>query len=123
MKRIIDFNQSRLSRAERQEQFRNATEDLMTLLEKYRATIPEEFMTFLLALAASEQAIHYANQANSAEVGLDFLGQMAETAEQLYEIHLRQPGEKVEPMSIGPSGTRSGQIVEFERKSIRRPVD
>lgn len=114
MERIIDLNQSRRSREDRQEQFRNATEDLMALLEKYRSSIPEEFMTFLLALAVSEQALYYAGESNSAKTGHFFLEHLSQTAEQLYEIHLRQPGEKIDPLSIKKSA-QPGQVVDFTR--------
>jgi chorismate mutase len=120
MERIIDLNQSRQVRQDRQEQFRSATEDLMDLLEKYRNTIPEEFMTFLLALAVSEQAIYYANKANTAKAGQFFLEHLSHTAEQLFEIHLRQPGEKIDPMAMKTT-TQQGQVVDFSRQSARQP--
>lgn len=122
MERVIDINQSRQVRQDRQEQFKCATEDLMDLLEKYRKTIPEEFMTFLLALAVSEQAIFYANEANSPQAGQFFLEHLAHTAEQLFEIHLRQPGEKLDPMNIKPP-KQQGQVVDFIRENACRPVD
>jgi hypothetical protein len=122
MERIIDLNQSRRTREDRQEQFKNATEDLMALLEKYRSSIPEEFMTFLLALAVSEQALYYAGQANSAKTGHFFIEHLSQTAEQLFEIHLRQPGEKIDPLNIKNS-TQQGQVVDFVRRGAGSPIE
>jgi hypothetical protein len=122
MERIIDLNQTRQVRMDRQEQFRSATEDLMGLLEKYRSTIPEEFMTFLLALAVSEQAIYYSGEANSPKAGQFFMEHLSHTADQLFEIHLRQPGEKVDPMAM-KSSSQQGQVVDFSRQGARQPID
>lgn len=120
MERIIDLNQSRQAREERQEQFRVATEELMTLIERYRTTIPEEFMTFLLALAVSEQAVFYANEENSAKAGYFFLEHLSQTAGQLFDIHLRQPGEVTDPATLKTTCSQIGQILDFTRQQNRQ---
>jgi hypothetical protein len=60
MDSIIDLTQSRKARHERGENFRNAAKDLLTLIETQRQFMTEEFMTFLIAMAVSDQALHYA---------------------------------------------------------------
>lgn len=122
MDRIIDINQTRQERLERQEQFRKAAEDLMNLLEHHRETIPEEFMTFLLSLAISEQAAYYANQANSNEAGYSFLDQLQNTAEQLFNVQLRSLDEAGTRPPL-KSCSKSGRIISFLRQKVGQPLD
>lgn len=109
MDSIINLAQSRKARQERGEQLSNAASDLLALLNRQRESISEEFMTFLVAMAVSDQAIQYA-KAGDRSSGSQFIEQLFTTAQQLFETHYR-------PDCRVPVPVQSGYVLEMSRPS------
>jgi len=99
MKRIIDLAQSRKARHEKGGLFRDTGREVLELLEARRRQMTEEFMTFLIALAVSDQAIHYAGEARDRKAGLRFIDNVFNTVRQLFETHYLSDKPKAVPES------------------------
>jgi hypothetical protein len=115
MDSIIDLTQSRKARHERGENFRNAAKDLLTLIETQRQFMTEEFMTFLIAMAVSDQALHYATVADNKKAGLNFIDHLFTTVRQIFETNY--PGHpEVRARSMGRGNdASSARVVEMPR--------
>jgi hypothetical protein len=111
MDRILDLTESRKAKSEKNELFRDAGQELLSLLEQQREDIPEEYLTFLLALAVSDQALHYAAEAQSRQAGLQFMENLLVTARQLFETHA--PETRRKPRSSVRTDGTPGRILEF----------
>jgi hypothetical protein len=121
MDRILDLAESRKAKVEKTEQFREAGDDLLTLLERQRDAIPEEYLAFLLALAVSDQAMHYATVAKNKEAGHAFMENLFTTARQLFETHYPQPRK---PSRV-PFRTEAspGRVLEFPPGDADDPLE
>ncbi len=133
MDRIIDLTESRKAKLEKNEQFRDAASELLSLLDGQRERIPEEFMTFLLALAISDQAMFYDSQNPEAggarhpgsrpASGSPFLEELFVTVRQLYETQY-PPGRKpTAAPPLPPPAPRTGQVIEFPTDNTPTPLD
>ncbi len=115
---VVDLAESRKARNEKSETVREASKELLMLLERQRPHLPEEFMTFLLAMAVSDQAIDYTEKAGDKKAGLDFIENLFITARQLFETYY--------PNQIRAVNTRmrsekaSGQLVQLAEKAAER---
>jgi hypothetical protein len=113
MDSIVDLTESRKARSERSELFRTSAKDLLMLLERQRTQISEEFMTFLLALAVSDQALHYSDENRNPHAGQSFLDNLFNTAQQIYETHSQQDDNLPKRTSSQSSG---GRVLDFMRE-------
>ena len=107
---IVDLAESRKARSEKSEQLREAATSLLVLLERHRAHISEEFMAFLLAMAISDQALHYAQQGHGKQAGDQFLDNLFNTARQLFDAHY-PPVAEMENKSRHEES--SGRVLQF----------
>ncbi|WP_303673760.1 hypothetical protein [Vampirovibrio chlorellavorus] len=85
MDSVVDLAKSRQARNEKNEHVREASQDLLALLDHHRRHLPEEFMAFLLAMAISDQAIQLSEAQGDRQTGQDFLEEVFSTARQLFE--------------------------------------
>lgn len=85
MDSVVDLAKSRQARNEKNEHVREASQDLLALLDHHRRHLPEEFMAFLLAMAISDQAIQLTETQGDRQTGQDFLEEVFSTARQLFE--------------------------------------
>jgi hypothetical protein len=103
MDTVVDLAESRKAKSEKSKQLRQAAKELLTLLEQQRQDISEEFMTFLLAMAISDQALHYVEKAQQWQAGEEFIENLVETTRQLFEangpVERRATGFKAKPES------------------------
>jgi hypothetical protein len=111
MDSIVDLAESRKAKTEKSEQFRHASKDLLILLERQRVSISQEYMTFLLAMALSDQALYYATVAGQKKAGSDFIENLFNTTQLLYDAHFPGPvrTENTKVKAEGPSG----QVLPF----------
>lgn len=84
---VVNLAESRKARNEKSEQVREASRELLALIEKQRPHLPEEFLTFLMAMAVSDQAMHYTEEAGDKKAGLEFIDNLYQTARQLFEAY------------------------------------
>lgn len=87
MDSVVDLAKSRQARHEKNENVREASQDLLALLDHHRRQLPEEFMAFLLAMAISDQAIQLTDAQGDRQDGQAFLEEVFSTARQLYEAY------------------------------------
>jgi hypothetical protein len=87
MDSVVDLAKSRQARNEKNEHVREASQDLLALLDHHRRHLPEEFMAFLLAMAISDQAIQLTEAQGERQTGQAFLDEVFSTARQLYEAY------------------------------------
>jgi hypothetical protein len=87
METVVDLAESRKARSEKNQQLRQAANDLLTLLEQQREEISEEFMSFLLAMAISDQAMFYAEKTQQWQAGERFIENLVTTTHQLFDTH------------------------------------
>lgn len=85
MESIIDLSRGRKARHEREEYFRDAAKTLLLMLEGQRQYLTEDFMTFLMAMAVSDQALAYAEEAGNKKAGLAFIEHLLTTTQQIFE--------------------------------------
>jgi hypothetical protein len=121
MDSVVDLAESRKAKTEKSEQFRDAARDLLLLLEQQRHHISEEFMTFLIAMAVSDQALHYAQESDNKKDGNAFIDNLFNTARQLFETHYAGGG-KAEPVKL-KSDEPSGQILQFAGDHADKSVE
>lgn len=121
MDSVVNFAESRKAKTEKSEQFRDASKDLLLLLERQRQYISEEFMTFLLAMAISDQALHYAEQAGSKTAGDQFIENLFNTVQLLFNAHYPGPvrGDSLKPKPETPSG----QVIQFTGEHSQSPLE
>lgn len=91
MDSVVDLAKSRQARNEKNESVREASQDLLALLDHHRSQLPEEFLAFLMAMALSDQAIQMTNASGDRQAGQAFLDEVAMTARQLFEAYY--PGQ------------------------------
>lgn len=113
MKRVLDLNEGRKARSEKSERFRDAAKDLVGLLERQRQHISHDFMAFLMAMATTDQALHYAETGQGRESGEKFLEQLFATARQLFDAHYQN--EKPRRAPLKPE--QSPRLIEFPDSS------
>lgn len=114
MDRIIDLTKTRKARHERGENFRTASRDLLMMLEKQREFMSEEFMTFLTAMAVSDQALHYAAAKGSKKAGMQFIDHVFTTVKQIYETNYpAYPENRPRAFQKGMDG--QGRVMDFCR--------
>ncbi|MCE3234175.1 MAG: hypothetical protein K0Q50_355 [Vampirovibrio sp.] len=121
MDSVVNFAESRKAKTEKSEQFRDASKDLLLLLERQRQSIPVEYMTFLLAMAISDQALHYAEQAGSKAGGNQFIENLFNTAQLLFDAHFPGPVRAENPKSKPESP--GGQVIQFSGEHINTPLE
>lgn len=116
MDSVVDLAESRKAKTEKNAQFRDASKDLLLLLERQRQYISEEFMTFLLAMAISDQALHYAELAGSKTAGDQFIENLFNTVQLLFDAHYPGPvrAEQVKSKPESPSG----QVIQFSGEHL-----
>ncbi|WP_373531333.1 hypothetical protein [Vampirovibrio sp.] len=85
MDSIVDLAKSRQARNEKNENVREASQDMLALLDHHRGQLPEEFLAFLLAMALSDQAIQLTETSGDRQAGLAFMEEVFMTARQLFE--------------------------------------
>jgi hypothetical protein len=117
MDSIIDLTKSRKARQERGESFRAAAGDLLLLLERQRQNLSEEYMTFLIAMAVSDQAIHYAGLAQSPKAGQHFIDHLFTTARQIFETHCQEG--RIPPRIRTRTPEAAPRVVELGRQPAR----
>jgi hypothetical protein len=118
---VVDLAESRKAKSEKSEQFRDAARDLLILLERQRHHISEEFMTFLIAMAVSDQALHYANTAGHQNAGHQFLNNLITTARQLFEAHDPGAGKADHPKSRPDE--HAGRVLPFTGDPTDKSVE
>ncbi len=116
MDSIISLSESRKARSAKSDMLQVAASDLLTLLDRQRQCLSEEFMTFLLATAIADQALFYAEQAQHKKEGAQFLDHLFNTARQLFEVHYQKDNPTVVPTN--DSGAR---ILDFLKQSPESP--
>jgi hypothetical protein len=121
MDSVVDLAESRKAKSEKSEQFRDAARDLLILLERQRHYISEEFMTFLLAMAVSDQALHYSKNAGQQKAGANFIENLFTTAQQLFEIHESDTG-KTEHLKSKPD-EHAGRVLQFSGEHSDKSVE
>lgn len=126
MDSVVDLAESRKAKTEKSEQFRDASKDLLLLLERQRGYISEEFMTFLLAMAISDQALYYASLAGASpagqkKAGLDFIENLFNTVRLLYDVHFPGPGRS-EGLKTKPEN-HSAQVLPFVGEHDHAPLE
>lgn len=119
---VVDLAESRKAKSEKSEQFRDASRELLILLERQRNYISEEFITFLLAMAVSDQALHYAETAGQKKAGADFIENLYNTARQLFETHHSGTDKPEHPAKIKPD-EHAGRILQFGGEQVDKPVE
>ncbi len=87
MDSVVNLAESRKARSEKSKQLRQAAKELLTLLEEQRQEISEEFMTFLLAMAISDQAFYYVEKGQQWQAGEKFIENLVDTTLQLFETN------------------------------------
>lgn len=112
MDRVLDLATSRQARTERCERFRGAANDLLVLLDEARQHISPEFMSFLLAMAASDQALYYAQQGGQPQYGHDFLDSMQLSANQIFESQMRK-NPPLSASDLEQASARRGQLIDL----------
>lgn len=87
MDSIVDLAESRRAKQEKSELLKDASQDLLLLLEKQRQYLSEEFLTFLLAMAISDQALYFSQLAGEKKAGGYFIESLFNNARLLFEAH------------------------------------
>ena len=87
MDSVVNLAESRKAKSEKSKQLRQAAKELLTLLEQQRQEISEEFMTFLLAMAISDQAFYYVEKGQQWQAGEQFIENLVDTTLQLFETN------------------------------------
>jgi hypothetical protein len=111
METVVDLAESRKAKSEKSKQLRQAAKELLTLLEQQRQDISEEFIAFLLAMAISDQALHYVEKAQQWQAGELFIENLVATTRQLFEAN--------GPLERRPASTKTkpesppGQLLSF----------
>lgn len=111
MDSVVDLAKSRQARNEKNEHVREASQDLLALLDHHRRQLPEEFMAFLLAMAISDQAIQLTDAQGERQDGQAFLDEVFSTARQLYEAYY--------PSQVRPVPARLQQVPRPEKLASR----
>jgi hypothetical protein len=91
MDSIVDLAKSRKARNEKNENVREASQDMLALLDHHRGQLPEEFLAFLLAMALSDQAIQLTDTTGDRQAGQLFMEEVFMTARQLFDAY--HPGQ------------------------------
>lgn len=120
MDSVVDLAESRKAKTEKSKLLRQAANKLLMLLDQQREDISEEFMTFLLAMAISDQALYYAQKSQQLQSGEEFIANLLETAKQLFEVNgtlERGVGLKAKPDSP------SGQVLSFAGEAVDKPQE
>lgn len=102
---IVDLAESRKARNEKNEHVREASQELLALLDHHRGQLPDSFMAFLVAMAVSDQAIQQAENMGEQQAGDAFLQEVFTVSRQLFEayyatssqirpLHARQRSER-----------------------------
>lgn len=110
MDSVVDLAESRKAKSEKNRQLRQAANELLMVLDQHREELSEEFMTFLLAMMISDQALYYAQKSQQWQVGEDFFDNLVETARQLFQVNsaiAQGASLKARP------DTASGQVLSF----------
>lgn len=84
---VVDLAESRKARHEKNENVREASQELLTLLDHHRGNLPESFMAFLLAMAISDQAIQYTDATGNRQAGEAFMEEVFTAARQLFDTY------------------------------------
>lgn len=92
---VVDLAESRKARHEKNENVREASQELLALLDHHRGNLPESFMAFLLAMAVSDQAIQYTDAANDRQAGEAFMEEVSNAARQLFEAYYPAQGRPI----------------------------
>jgi hypothetical protein len=121
MDSVVDLAESRKAKSEKSEQFRDAARDLLILLERQRHLMSEEFMTFLIAMAVSDQALQYAETAGQQTAGANFIENLFNTARQLFEAHYPGAGKAEHPKA--KPDEHAGRVLQFVGESADKPVE
>lgn len=120
MDSVVDLAESRKAKSEKNRQLQHAANELLMLLDQQREELSEEFMTFLLAMALSDQALYYAQKSQQWQAGEEFFGNLVETARQLFEVNSvmeRESGLKAK------TDSPSGQVLSFGGEGVDKPQD
>lgn len=121
MDSVVDLAESRKAKTEKSEQFRDASKELLYLLERQRGYISEEFMTFLLAMAISDQALYYASAAGQKQAGLEFIENLFNTVRLLYDVHF--PGPVRTDIHKPKPESHAGQVIPFVGEHDHAPLE
>ncbi len=125
MDSVVDLAKSRQARNEKNENVREASQDLLALLDHHRRQLPEEFMAFLLAMAISDQAIQLTDAQGDRQDGQAFLEEVFSTARQLYEAYYPTQVRPI-PARLQPS-TRTekiaSRVVSFMAEQPEPPLE
>jgi len=121
MDSIVDLAESRKAKSEKSRQLRQAAKDLLTLLEQQREEISEEFITFLLAMAVSDQALHYAEKAQQWQAGEEFVENLIETTRQLFEAN--GPIERRAHAPKAKAESQAGRVLAFVSEHLKENHD
>lgn len=84
---IVDLAESRKARNEKNENVREASQELLALLDHHRGHLPESFMAFLLAMAVSDQAIQYTDTTGDRQAGEAFMEEVFTATRQLFDAY------------------------------------
>ena len=92
MDSIVDLAESRKARNEKNEHVREASQELLALLDHHRRQLPESFLAFLMAMAVSDQAIQQADATGDRQAGEAFMQEVFTVSRQLYEAYYTTTG-------------------------------
>jgi uncharacterized protein (UPF0303 family) len=126
MDSVVDLAESRKAKTEKSEQFRDAARDLLMVLERQREYISEEFMTFLVAMAVSDQALYYAQATGQKRDGDNFIENLFNTTRQLFEAHYpaqHHHSGKADSSRSKTDEISGGQILQFIGEPVEKPVE
>jgi hypothetical protein len=114
MDSIVDLAKSRQARNEKNEQVREASQDILALLDHHREQLPQEFLAFLLAMAMSDQAIQLTDSTGDRQAGQAFIEEVFMTARQLFDAY--------HPAQVRPVPARLHPLSRPERPPNSRVV-
>lgn len=121
MDSVVDLAESRKAKSEKSRQLRQAAKELLTLLEQHRQEISEEFITFLLAMAISDQALFYVEKAQQWQAGEEFIENLVETTRQLFEANGPVEGRTAQAKVKAES--QVGRILAFVGEHMEKSQD
>lgn len=117
MDSVVDLAKSRQARNEKNEHVREASQDLLALLDHHRRHLPEEFLAFLLAMAISDQAIQLTESQGDRQSGQAFMEEVFSTARQLFEAYYPTQARPIPPRLQQPS--RADRVDRVDKVASR----